>query len=44
MKGIFELKPSLPRYTEIWDVGTVLKFFQDVPPINDLTLKQLTKR
>ena len=28
MKGIFELKPSLPRYTEIWDVGTVLKIFR----------------
>ena len=25
LKGIFELKPSLPRYTVIWDVGTVLQ-------------------
>lgn len=44
LKGIFELKPSLPRYTVIWDVGTVLKFFQTFPPITDMTLKQLTKK
>ncbi|KAL9962673.1 hypothetical protein ACROYT_G031795 [Oculina patagonica] len=44
LKGIFELKPSLPRYTVIWDVGTVLKFLQTFPPITDLTLKQLTKK
>ena len=24
MKGIFELKPALPKYTEIWDVNIVL--------------------
>ena len=28
LKGIFELKPSLPRYSVIWDVGTVLKYLQ----------------
>lgn len=28
----------------IWDVGTVLKFFQTFPPITDMTLKQLTKK
>ena len=24
LKGVFELKPSLPRYNRIWDVGVVL--------------------
>ena len=27
MKGVFELKPSLPKYNEIWDVCVVLDFF-----------------
>ena len=28
LKGIFEIKPSLPRYSVVWDVGTVLKYLQ----------------
>ena len=28
LKGIYELKPSLPRYSVIWDLGTVLKYLQ----------------
>ena len=28
LKGIFELKPSLPRYSFVWDVGVVLRYFQ----------------
>ena len=26
MKGVFELRPSLPRYTYIWDISIVLEF------------------
>ncbi|XP_052804932.1 uncharacterized protein LOC128234620 [Mya arenaria] len=26
MKGIFELRPSLPKYSKIWDVNTVLTY------------------
>lgn len=44
LKGIFELKPSLPRYSVIWDVGTVLKYLQTLRPLADLPLKQLTKK
>ena len=39
LKGIFELKPSLPRYSVIWDVGTVLKYLQSLPGIKESTLK-----
>ena len=44
LKGVFELKPSLPRYAIIWDVGTVLQYLQTLPPIPELTLKTLTKK
>ena len=42
LKGTFELRPSLPRYSTIWDVGIVLTYLQSFPVLNDLTLKQLT--
>ena len=44
LKGIFELKPSLPRYSSVWDVGTVLKFLQSLPEIKELSLRQLTEK
>ena len=28
LKGVFELKPSLPNYKNIWNVNTVLTYFQ----------------
>ena len=28
MKGVFNSKPSLPRYTEIWDVNIVLQYLE----------------
>ena len=28
LKGIFELKPSLPLYSFVWDVGVVFRYFQ----------------
>ena len=36
MKGIFELKLALPKYTEIWDVNIVLGYLRALP------LKQFT--
>ena len=42
LKGIFELKPSLPCYTIVWEVGKVLDCFLFLPPLAQLTLKQLT--
>ena len=40
MKGIFELKPALPKYTQIWDVQTVLHFMTTLP--SDLSLIMLS--
>ena len=42
MKGIFELKPALPKYTEIWDVNIVLGYLRAPAPLRSLSLKQLT--
>jgi hypothetical protein len=42
MKGIFELRPALPRYQTTWDVGKVLDFFQTQPQPSALVLKDLT--
>ena len=41
LKGTFELRPSLPRYSTIWDVGIVLTYLRSFLALNDLTLKQL---
>jgi hypothetical protein len=42
MKGIFELRPALPRYQTTWDVGKVLDFFRTQPQPSALVLKGLT--
>ena len=42
MKGVFELRPSLPRYTYIWDVSIVLEFLSHYFPLEDLPLNVLS--
>ena len=42
LKGVFELRPALPKYTEMWDVGIVLRYLKTLYPPQDITLKQLT--
>ena len=44
LKGVFELKPSLPRYSAMWDVGTVLSYLQSLTAIEDLKLDILTRK
>lgn len=43
MKGIFEQRPSLPRYSATWDVGQVLEVLKSIPPTS-LGLKELSQR
>ena len=38
MKGIYELKPPVPKYTCIWDVNIVLNYLKLLGPNEDLTL------
>ncbi len=42
MKGIFELRPTFPRYEWIWDVNIVFDYLRKQPAIQELTLKVLT--
>jgi len=42
MKGIFELRPALPRYNSIWDLSIVFNYFRGKPSAPELTLKDLT--
>lgn len=44
LKGMFRLRPSLPRYTVIYDVDIVLKYITSLPPNNKLLLEELTKK
>ena len=42
IKGVFQLKPALPKYTHIWDVEKVLSYLQTLAPVTSLDLKQLS--
>ena len=42
LKGIFELKPCLPKYSEIWDVNNVLCYFKSCSLVGEMDLKDLT--
>ena len=42
MKGVFELRPTLPRYNSIWNLSTVLDFIKTLGPNEELSLKNVT--
>ena len=42
MKGVFRLRPSLPRYSCIWDVNIVLDYLKVFYPNEELPLSHLT--
>lgn len=42
LKGIFHLKPPIPRYNCTWDVSVVLNFLKGLYPLKQLSLKSLT--
>lgn len=42
MKGIFQLRPTLSRYNEIWDVDVVFDYIRNMNCNEMLSLKQLT--
>ena len=44
MKGIFQKKPPLPRYTSSWDVTKVLTYLKGLGPNESLSLKQLSSK
>ena len=42
LRGAFQTRPALPRYTSIWDVKVVLSFLKTLSPASNLTLRDLT--
>ena len=42
MKGIFNIRPALPKHATIWDTNIVLKYLEKMSPRTCLNLKQLT--
>jgi len=42
VKGVFQIRPALPRYTQIWDTDIVLNYLRTVSPVINLSLKDLT--
>lgn len=42
LKGIYNLRPSVPRYKETWDVSVVLQYLLSLSPADSLTLKNLS--
>ena len=39
MKGIFNLRPAVPKYFKTWDVSVVLKYLINLSPVPLLSLK-----
>ena len=44
LKGAYNLRPPLPRYSSMWDVGAVLSFIESKGTNNNLTLKDLSQK
>ena len=42
IKGVFEKKPALPKYSSTWDVDIVLQYLELHYPHDELTLKKLS--
>lgn len=43
-KGVFRLRPPMPRYNETWDTSLVLNYLSTVHPNQNLPLDQLSKK
>ena len=42
LKGVFELRPPMPRYSFIWDVNIVLDYLKNLHPNEDMPLSFLS--
>lgn len=43
-KGVYRLRPSLPKYSITWDVNVVLNYLGTLFPHEQISLEQLTKK
>jgi integrase len=44
LKGVYNQKPALPRYTATWDVSDMINYIRRLSPVSQLNLKQLTQK
>ena len=44
MKGVFETRPSLPRYSSTWDINIAFNYIRQQKPLSLLSLKDLSHR
>lgn len=44
LKGVFILRPALPRYNVTWDVNIVLDYLKSLSPLASLSLLQLSQK
>lgn len=42
LKGMFYIRPPVPKYALTWDVGKVVSFLKGLPQVKYLSLKQLS--
>ena len=42
VRGIFQLRPALPKYKTVWNVHTVFDFIRSCQTVEELSLKDLT--
>ena len=42
MKGIYQIRPPMPRYNKTWDVNIVLQYLQSMDRATELSIKDLT--
>ena len=44
LRGIYNIKPNLPKYVATWDVSVVLKYIEKLSPVKYLSLTQLSHK
>lgn len=44
LKGVFELRPSLPRYQHTWDANIVLNYLKNFYPLQDYGLEEISHK
>ena len=44
LKGVFNLRPALPRYSTTWDISVVLKYIKSLKALKQCDLKSLLYR
>ena len=44
MKGVFSKRPTLPRYTAIWDISVLLSYYQNSSDNANLSFEKLTHK